>query len=133
MEKKQLYRQLPWSLQNYILSHWYFWIVLLFIFLGSISLFYKLSANSYFSHEMVDEKKATIKILAFRSDIFTTVLVTNPYDNDKPYEIDLGYFCKANQDLLNKNVNMTSSLYRRNYNKTFFVSFPQARTTICKK
>ena len=133
MEKKQLYRQLPWSLQNYILTYWYFWIILLFILLGSIALFYNLSANSYFSHKMVEEKKSNIKILAFRSDIFTTVLVTNPYDNDKPYEVDLGYFCKVKEDLLNKSVDMKASLYKRNYNKTYFVIFPQAQTTICKK
>ena len=133
MEKKQLYRQLPWSLQNYIFTYWYFWIILLFILLGSIALLYNLSAKSYFSHEMIKEKKSTIKILAFRSDIFTTVLVTNPYDNDKPYEVDLGYFCKVKEDLLNKSVDMKASLYKRNYNKTYFVIFPQAQTTICKK
>lgn len=133
MEKKQLYRKLPWSLQNYILSNWYFWIVLLFIFLAAISFFYKLSVNSYFSHELVEEKKAYVKVLGIRSDIFTTVLVTNPYDNEKPYEIDLGYFCKAKDNLINNSFMMTISLYKRNYNKTFFVDFPHARTTICKK
>lgn len=133
MEKKKLYEKNPWSLRSYILSYWYFWIILLFIFLSSISLFYKLSENNYFRHEIIQENNLDIRVLAFRSDIFTTVLVTNPYDNDKPYELDLGYFCNVNENLINKMVRMKAALYRRNYNKTFFVDYPQAKEVICKR
>lgn len=133
MEKKQLYKQLPWSLKNYMLTYWYFWIVLLIIFLVSISIFYKLSQNSYFSHEMVEEKTIQIEVLGIRSDIFTTVLVSNPFDIFKSYEIDLGYSCRIKKDLLNTKIKMKSVLYKRNYSKTLFIDFPEAKQKLCIK
>lgn len=133
MEKKQLYKQLPWSLKNYMLTYWYFWIVLLIIFLSSISIFYKLSENSYFSHEMIEERNTEIEVLGIRSDIFTTVLVSNPFDNLKSYEIDLGYLCHIKKDLLNTKVKMKTMLYRRNYSRTLFINFPEAREKLCTK
>ena len=131
MEKKQLYLKNNWSLGHYMLTYWYFWIILLFIFLSSIGIFYKLSSNSYFSHEMIEQKQADIQMLGFRSDVFTTVVVTNPFDPLKPYEIDLGYFCNINKNLLNTPINMKAVLYKRNYSKSFFIDFPSARKQLC--
>lgn len=134
MEKKNLYRQTPWSFKKYLLNHLPFWLILFFIFICTTIFLFYLSKNSYFNEEIVYKNNTTdIELLVFRSDIFTTIVVTNPFDYNKPYEISLGYNCNIKNELLHKKIKMEAVLYKRNYNNTFFVTFPHARKLICNK
>ena len=107
---------------------WGYLFILLIVFLVFI---YELWEKDYLSQKIILNQKMSIEIIDLRQDIISSALIKSDLAPQGVYEVNLGYFCKINTNLIGNYVKMDLVLYKRNYNKTHFMDFPQAREKLC--
>lgn len=107
---------------------WFYLIILLVCFLTFI---YQLWEKDYLSQKIILSKKMPIEIIDLRQSVISSAIIKSDLDKLRVYEVNLGYFCKPDKKLIGTYIEMDLVLYKRNYNQTYFMDFPQAIEKIC--
>lgn len=119
------------KLKSFMLETKKIWIYLIILVISFLAFIHQLWERNYLSQKIVLNQKMPIEIVDLRQNITSSAIIKSSLDNVRVYEVDLGYFCKPNKNLIGTYVQMDLVLYKRNYNKTHFMDFPQAREKIC--
>lgn len=129
--KTNEYSVVNWSFFRFLLVNWRIWLTLIsiisfFFFVGKL-----LHEEDFFGESLVEQKKYDITIKATRSTPNTSILILNPLEPYKTYEIDLGVGCKLIPEITNTTYNMNVQLFKRNYNDTYYLKLPEVKELIC--
>ena len=114
----------------YLWSYWYVWLTLFVLFgLTMLSLSYLIKIN-YFSSSLVRAGVETVEIVNITSNN-GLIVITNPLIKSGFYEVNLGFKCNLNYNLINQQIQTKYELYKRNYNNSYYLSFPDIKKLVC--
>ena len=115
----------------YLWSYWYVWLTLFLLFgLSILSLSYLIKIN-YFSSSLVRTGIETVEIVNITSNNNGLIVITNPLIKNGFYEVNLGFNCNLNSSLINQKIQTNYELYKRNYNNSYYLSFPDIKKLVC--
>ena len=128
-EKIKMKRSLEFI--TYLWSYWYVWLTLFMLFgLAILSLSYLIKIN-YFSSSLVRTGIETVEIVNITSNNNGLIVITNPLIKNGFYEVNLGFNCNLNSSLINQKIQTNYELYKRNYNNSYYLSFPDIKKLVC--
>lgn len=121
------------SFFRFLLNNWRLWVVFIAIVASFFYVGKNLYDDKYFGERLFETYTKEVTIKQIRSTPNKSVLVINPLDPTpfRLYEIDLGLNCILDKDIVGKQYTMTVELHKRNYNKTYYLQFPDIQKTIC--
>ena len=122
------------SFIKFMFVNWKLWIVFSIIIAGYLYVGKNLYHQNYFGETLVEVYKKDVIIKQTRTTPNNSVLITHPLDEYKIrlYEVNLGLNCKFLPNIVEKSFPMDVELHRRNYNKTFYLKFPNIKEQICE-
>lgn len=121
------------SFFRFLLNNWRLWVVFIAIVASFFYVGKNLYDDKYFGERLFETYTKEVTIKQIRSTPNKSVLVINPLDPTpfRLYEIDLGLNCILDKDIVGKQYTMNVELHKRNYNKTYYLKFPDIQKTIC--
>lgn len=121
------------SFLRFLLNNWRLWVVFIAIVASFFYVGKNLYDDKYFGEKLVETYSKEVTIKQTRSTPNKSILVINPLDPTpfRLYEVDLGLNCILDKDVVGQKHTMQVELYKRNYNNSYYLKFPDIQNFVC--